>query len=188
MTLKNTYYLLRHGEAISNVKQIVSSWPEELKNPLTIMGRKQVREAARKLKNKGISLIFSSDLLRTQQTADIVGRTLKIKPKFDKRLREISFGGLNGRPAEELLYLSFEKDRIKHSFQKSETYKNVLERVWDFFAEINRKYKNKNILVISHQCPLWILENRIKGLPLEEGLERVPKHKRIGRGEIRELN
>lgn len=188
MKLNNKYYILRHGEAISNVKQIVSSWSEKFKNPLTDKGREQVKEVARKLSNKHIDLIFASDLLRTRQTAEIVGRVLKIKPKFDKRLREVGFGDLNGRPAEELLYLSFEKERLKNSFQKSETYENVLKRVREFLKDIDKNHKSKNILIVSHQCPLWILENHISGFFLEEGLKRIPKEKRISKGEIRKLN
>ena len=110
MKLKNKYYLLRHGEAVSNVKSIVSSWPEKFKNPLTGAGRKIVRQVAKKLKDKNIDLIFASDLLRTRQTAEIVGKALKLDLTFDARLREISFGALNGRPSEELLYLRLIKN------------------------------------------------------------------------------
>ena len=93
-------------------------------------------------------MVFSSDLLRTKQTAEIVSQKLKIKPKFDKRLREIGFGYLNGRSAEELLYLNLEKERIDHSFQKSETYVSVLKRVYNFLRDVEKKYKGKNILII----------------------------------------
>ena len=188
MKLNNKYYILRHGEAISNVKSIVSSWPEKFKNPLTFKGRKQVKEVTKKIKNKHINLVFSSDLLRTKQTAEIVSQKLKIKPKFDKRLREIGFGYLNGRSAEELLYLNLEKERIDHSFQKSETYESVLKRVYNFLRDVEKKYKGKNILIISHQCPLWILENRVNGFSLAASLKKDPDKKRIGRGELRELN
>ncbi len=186
--LNNKYYILRHGEAMSNVKQVVSSWPEKFKNPLTENGRKQIKEAAKKLKIKHIDLIFASDLLRTKQTAQIVGKALKLTPIFDKRLREVDFGRVNGMSTEELLYLSFEKDRLKNSFRKSETYEHVLRRVWDFFQKIDKKYNDKTILLVSHQCPLWILENHVKGFSLVQGLKRNPEEKRIGKGEMRELN
>lgn len=186
--LNNKYYILRHGEAISNVKQIVSSWPEKFKNPLTPHGKKQIKEVVKKLKAKHIDLIFASDLLRVKQTTAIVSASLKVKPKFDKRLREVSFGDINGKSAEELLYLGFEGDRINKGVKKSETYSDVLKRIFDFFNDINGKYKGRNILIVSHQCPLWILENKLDGFSLKEGLKRNPYEKRIGRGELRELN
>ena len=52
MKLNNTYYILRHGEAVSNVKQVVSSWPEKFKNPLTQHGKEMVMAAAEMLKEK----------------------------------------------------------------------------------------------------------------------------------------
>lgn len=188
MKLNNKYYILRHGEALSNVKNIVSSWPEKFRNPLTANGARQIKESANKIKNKNINLIFSSDLLRTKQTAEIIGKKLKLTPKFDKRLREVGFGSLNSRPAEELIYLSFEKERLTRSFKGSETYGSVLKRVYAFLKYLEKKYEGKNIFIISHQCPLWILENKVKGFSLAQGLKRNPDKKRIGRGELRELN
>ena len=187
MKLKNHYYILRHGEALSNVKNIVSSWPEKFKNSLTKKGEKQVVHSAKKLKGKGVQMIIASDLLRTKQTAQIVAKALKLKVKFDKRLREVGFGFLNQRPAEELLYLGFEKERLKNGPRRTESYESVLLRVQSLIKELEKKYKGKTILLVSHQCPLWILENWTTGYSLEEGLTRNPEEKRIGRGELREL-
>src|SRR5439155_894009 len=83
----------------------------------------------------------ASDLLRTKQTAQIVADALNLKVSFDTRLREVGFGDLNGKPAEELLYLGFEKERLGKGLHSSETYEGVLNRVWEFFQEINAKYK-----------------------------------------------
>ena len=179
---------MRHGEALSNVRQVVSSWPEKFKNPLTSKGKKQIKKAASKLKHKNITLIFASDLLRTKQTANMVAKALKLTPKFDKRLREIGFGTINSRPAEELLYLGFEKERLKNSTKRSETYESVLKRVYGFLKETDKKYKGKTILLVSHQCPLWILENKVRGFSLSKGLKQNPEEKRIDRGEKKKHN
>ena len=183
MKLNNTYYILRHGEALSNEKNINSSWPEQFRNPLTSNGTHQIKRAARQLQQMKIDMIFSSDLLRAKETAEIVGKVVGIKPEYDTRLREIDFGLLNGKPIEELLYLSFAK-KIKE--KKSETYQNVLRRVKKCFNEIDKKYKDKHILVVSHQCPMWVLETAVHGLTLKEAL-KIPKRKRIQRGELRKL-
>lgn len=200
MKLNNKYYILRHGEAVSNERQIVSSWPETFKNPLTHKGVAQVKKAARRIKHEHIDLLFSSDLLRTKQTAQLVAKILnsgkfdkssatfkKVKVTLDKRLREVSFGDINGKSAEELLYMGFGKDRVNKGGEKSESYGDVLRRVFNFFTEINHRYQRKHILIISHQCPLWVLENKLHGIPLRAGLKKVPKEKRISKGEIREL-
>lgn len=187
--LNNKYYILRHGEAISNVKEIVSSWPEKFRNPLTDEGRHQAEKAGEKLNGKGIELIFASDLLRTKQTAEIISQGLKIRPKFDKRLREISFGIFNSGPLEKM-WKSFEgeEERIKKGPPKGESYLEVLERMMSFLKDTDKKYKGKNILIVSHEGPLFLLQGKVMGLSLKETIKKFPLEKRIHKGEIRELN
>lgn len=188
MELNNKYYILRHGEALSNIKKVASSWPETFENPITDKGREQIKKAAKDLINKNIDLIFASDLLRTRQTAEIIGREIKIEPKFDERLREIIFGVLNGRPID-LWYAYQEKNRVSDGPENSENYEKVTKRVEDFLKDVDKRYRNKNILIVSHECPLTLLEWKIKGISVDEGIKKFPeKSKRIKKGEIRELN
>lgn len=189
MKLNNKYYILRHGEAMSNVKKVVSSWPEKFENPLTERGIEMIKESAEKLKNKNINLIFASPLLRTKQTAGIVGKALKIKPKTDKRLKEINFGNINGSPITDVdNAFKKESERIYKAIPEGESYDNVLNRVYDFLIDIDRKYKGKNILLVSHECPLWVLEAKVNEMPLEEVLKITSRDQRIHKGEVRELN
>ena len=190
MKLKNEYYVLRHGEAVSNIKSMNSSWPEQFYNPITKMGESQVKKSLKKLKKIHIDFMFSSDLLRTKQTASMAAALLKIKPKFDTRLREMDFGSLNNTSNGMTLEQLFDSPMAKknHQLRNMETYRNILKRVTSFLEEVEKKYKGKSILIVSHQAPLWILENKINGLTLEEGLKLVPKHKRINKGELRKLN
>ncbi|MBI2049958.1 MAG: histidine phosphatase family protein [Candidatus Staskawiczbacteria bacterium] len=189
MELNNKYYIMRHGEAISNVKRIVSSWPEKFNNPLTQKGRQMVKEAILKLKDKNINLIFTSPLLRTRQTAEIAGKVLKVKPKIDKRLREIGFGVFNSKSIFDFHgQFKKEEERISHSAPRGETYRHLLERMFSFLKDIDKKYKGKNILIISHECPLFILEGKVKGFSLKEIIKNNPFKNRIHKSEVRFLN
>ncbi len=208
MKLHNKYYILRHGEALSNSRGVMSSWPEKFKNPLTEKGSAMIKKSAEQLKNlplqagKGIDLIFSSDLLRTKQTAEIVAKILnsrkfdkssttfkKIKVVLDKRLREINFGVLNGRPITDLnIDFSDETKRIETSMKDGETYSQVSERMWNFLQDLEEKYQGKNILIISHECPLWILESKVQGMTILEHLKIVPRDHRIHKGQVKQLN
>jgi broad specificity phosphatase PhoE len=186
---------MRHGQAISNVRAVCSCWPEKLKNPLTILGKEIVRESAEKLKNKldlegqSIDLVFCSDLLRTRQTAEIVGKILEVKPKIDKRLREIGFGKFNGKNLEGM-WKSFkhEEDRINKGADGGETYMQILDRMTGVIKDIEKKYKDRNIMLISHEGPLFLLQGKIMGLSLKETIKQFPLEKRIHKGEIRKLN
>lgn len=195
MKLNNKYYILRHGEAMSNVKKVVSSWPEKFKNPLTERGIEMIKESALKLKNtcaehgRSINFIFASPLLRTRQTAEIVGKILKIKPKTDQRLKEIDFGNINGSPITDVNNaFKKESERIYKAMPEGENYNNVLNRVYNFLIDIDKKYKGKNILLVSHECPLWVLEAKVNGISLEEVLKTTLRDHRIHKGEVRELN
>jgi len=187
MKLKNHYYILRHGQAFSNQKMIVSCWPEKIYNPLTSQGKKQIKEAAEKLKDKKIDLIFSSDLLRTRQTAEIVSKILKIKPIYDKRLREYNVGVLNGESIAELRETIRAKDRFSKKPRKGETYNEIKKRMYSFLREKEKKYKDKNILIISHQLPLALLELKIRNLKNKEFFnENI--NLRLSTGQLRKLS
>ncbi len=93
---------MRHGQAISNVKNLVSSWPEKFENPLTEKGKEMIKQSANGLADKSIDLIFTSPLLRAKMSAEIAGKILGVKPKIDKRLREVGFGVFSGGPLEKM--------------------------------------------------------------------------------------
>jgi len=195
MKLNNKYYILRHGQALSNVKGIASSWPEKFKNILTEKGKEIVEKVAETLKNtcaeqgRSINIIFTSDLLRAKQTAEIVGEIIKVKPENAEELREIDFGILNGKPlAEWEKYFNSQEEKINNAPQGAETYKEVSKRIFNFFSELDHKYIDKNILLVSHECPLTLLEWKVKGLSLLEGIRKYSGSNSIKKGELRELN
>lgn len=204
--MNNKYFLLRHGEALSNQKKISSCWPEKFINPLTKKGKEETKKAAAKLKNKkidpvrnygdkkktpreqisnGVDLIFTSDLLRTKETAEIVGKEIGVKPKVDKRLREYNTGIFNGGLLDKFMeFFKNEEERWTKKPSQGETYIDITERMYNFFQEIDKKYSNKNILIVSHQVPLVLLEGKVRGFSNKEILQNFPKEKRIKTGEL----
>jgi len=195
MKLRNKYFILRHGEALSNVKEVVSCWPEKMKNPLTKKGKEMIKVSAEKLKNtcaeqgRSIDLIFASPLLRTKMTAEIVAKKLKLKVKLDKRLREMGFGVLDLSSVDKLWeYFKSEEVRIRKKALRGETYPEILNRVISFLKDTDKKYKGKTILIVSHEGPLFLLQGKLEGLSIKETIKKYPFGKRIQKGEIRELN
>ena len=187
MKFNNKYYVLRHGQAQSNVKDIMSCWPEKTHNPLTLEGRGQIKRAAEKLEGKGVELIIASDILRTKQTAEIVSKRLKVKVKYDKRLREYNVGIFNRKKIKELRKFFLPGERFKKKPKQGETYAEIEKRIYAFFRDIDKKYNNKTILIISHQLPLVFLEGKTRGFFGKEIFKKFPKEKRIKTGELRVL-
>lgn len=107
--LKNTYYLLRHGRNIhqTELKDVCYGWPEdEVPCELDSEGVKQVALSGMKLMDKGIDLIYSSDILRTRQTAEIVSSMLQIERiVYDERLRDLNWGIYAGGPKRRFRFL-----------------------------------------------------------------------------------
>jgi len=193
----NRYFILRHGESLNNIKDIGNCWPEKIYCPLTKRGEKQIKKIAKDLKKKKIELIFSSDLLRTKQTAEIIEKELGLTSKFDKRLREINVGILNGKPLKEIRKFWDKEGRLsplecylKHfqsSYPKGESYTDLKKRMYEFIKEIDKKYQEKNILIISHHRPLSLLEKANYGFDLKQLTKIILEKKEIKVGEIREL-
>lgn len=191
----NRYFLLRHGESVANINEFYCSFPEPKFAPLTKKGIGQIKKIISKLKKKKIDLIFSSPVLRCRQSAEIVAKELGLKVKYQKELREIDVGVFNGKSfseAENYFHSQgqFGKREILikkylEGFPGGESYFQVRKRMINFIKKIETKYKNKNILIVSHKLPLLMLESLAFGWTKEEYLT-IRKNWDFKLGELRE--
>ncbi len=162
---KNRYIFLRHGEALSNLKGLLSSYPEIFFNPLTPKGERQIEKVAIQLRKENIDFIVSSPLLRCKQTSEIVSQKLNIPIVIDLRLREIDFGVLNGKSIKE--YDKIYEDQYDQYFKAPENGENldqVRKRMISVILDLEEKYEGKTILIVSHQDPLWALFGEMQAL------------------------
>jgi len=192
MKLRNKYFILRHGETIYLTKKKNFTYPRPDKPPveLTKKGEKQVKFVAKKLKKVGINLIFSSDFFRTRQTAKIVAEELNKRIHLDKRLRDVNLGIYHGGPKKDF-YRAFpihSKNRFNKKPPKGESWRDLQKRMLNFLKFLDKKFKGKTILIISHGDPLWLLEGAVKNWSTKKLLKI--KDSGIGRikvGELRQL-
>ncbi len=194
-TSSNTYYLLRHGHSMRQVKNIASSYPEPESLPLTSKGVKQLAKVANGLSRKKIDLIFSSDLLRTKQTAEIIGKKLSVPIIYDPRLRELGTGIFNGKPIREFgAYFRKEGETTQEHYLRrflegppqGENWFDVEKRLSDFLSAMEKKYDGKHILLISHELPLSLVEKVAGGMSREDFVQFREK-KAVEPGEIRRV-
>ena len=191
--LKNRYFLLRHGQTTHQIKNpgIIYHWPDG--NPpyaLTELGRKQIKKQLSKLQKAKINLIFASDALRTKQSAEIVAQEMGLKVKLDKRLRDTNWGVLQGKTKQEgwKFYGYDKKKRFKTSPPEGESWQDMEKRVKSFLEEIEKDFNQKNILIVSHGDPLWIIESLLKGLTREEFWENRKEGCPMRMGELKEIS
>ncbi len=171
----NTYLLLRHGEAESNIHNVYSS-KETDTNPLTDEGRAEAEKAAETLARRGgVDLLVASPFARTRDTAEIVRKTLGLPESavyFDERLREVDYGIMDGEPrverrGDEDAPLTFE-----HAPEGGETLRDVRRRMGEVLVELEKTHRGKRILIVSHGGPLWVMRAFSLGLSEKDALAK----------------
>ena len=183
---KNNYYLLRHGYTSRDErkKMIISTDPKADRYHLTEEGNGQIQKAAESIKNNHkIDLIYSSPVIRTMESAEIVAKLLHIKVNKDGRLKEIEHGGCEGEPHSNCPFRDKKMTMDDKHHEMGESWNDVRLRVFDFINDLESKYSGKNILVVSHGDPLWLLTEISLGATGKEILAEVED----GRGHYPDL-
>ncbi|MDD5099103.1 MAG: class I tRNA ligase family protein, partial [Candidatus Colwellbacteria bacterium] len=183
----NNYILMRHGEADSNVLNVISCIPEKTDIALTKRGLNDVEESVKLLKKRKIDAIYCSPVKRARQTADIIGDKLGIKPIEDERLMEYDVGIWNGRPVEEFeSWMGPHSNKFTKTPDEGENLRSVRSRMMDLLASVDEKHSGENILIIGHGDPLWVLEGAMLGLDEKKTIDL--RKSLIAPGEIREVS
>lgn len=148
-------YFLRHGESEANVAHVFAGQKDD--SPLTVLGREQALQACEYLKNKGISTIVTTSLVRASDTANIVAEHIQCDTiTVDDRLLEYDMGVLTGTPnrtinSEELV-----------SAQGAEDPDLFKQRVLDALNDYSQH--GGNVLIVSHAGVGRIIETARQGL------------------------
>jgi broad specificity phosphatase PhoE len=95
MNERGTILLARHGETNDNLEPL--RFQGFTDTPLNDTGRRQAAELAERVADDGIVSLWSSDLLRASETAQVVGAHIGLQPRLDPRLREANRGVWEGR-------------------------------------------------------------------------------------------
>ncbi len=171
---RNRYFIARHCEGEHNVAGVLASGPEKNGTgpKLTEKGIVQAGKIAVALKKKAVDIIYSSPYRRTVETAKIISKLTGAPIKTDKRLGEISGGIFNGSSIKK--YLSFftsDAERFIKIPPGGENLNDVKRRMMDFWLDINARHTGKNILIVSHGDPIWVMTGAMEGLNNEEILK-----------------
>ena len=86
-------YLIRHGQTNWNAERKIQGQTDI---PLNQIGQQQAKDVSEEISKLKIDKIFSSDLLRARETAEIINEKIGAKIEYDKRLREVNYGNYEG--------------------------------------------------------------------------------------------
>jgi broad specificity phosphatase PhoE len=140
-----------HATSEDNEAGIATGW---LPGELSAAGREQARELGERRRGDRISVVFTSDLGRAIETAEIAFAGSPLPVVADERLRECNYGDLNGT-AEPL------HERAAHldvPYPGGESWRQAVERVAGFLDELRRGRDGERVLVIDHSATRLALE------------------------------
>jgi broad specificity phosphatase PhoE len=150
---EHTLYLARHGETDDNREPIrVQGFTD---TPLNSTGRRQAAGLAARLEPLGLRSLWSSDLKRARETAEIVGARLGLPVQVDARLREANRGRWEGRRFIDIerecpdLYAAWRRAGASFRFPGGESLLEQAQRVIAALEAI-RAFSEPPALVVSH--------------------------------------
>ena len=158
--MANTFYIVRHGQTNWN---ILGKTQGHGNSDLTPKGENQALELSKAIKEYPIDYIYSSDLGRAVQTAEIIGSTIGVDVIQTPSIREMGFGDWEGLLIEEIkkdhakTYETWRNQPHIVNIPNGETLHIIKDRVDAFIKELNEKYDNKHILLVSHSVTVRVM-------------------------------
>jgi probable phosphoglycerate mutase len=145
--------LVRHGETAWNADMRIQGHADI---PLNDAGLAQARAAARAVADRPLAAVYTSDLMRAWQTADLVAAPRGLTAIRDLRLREASFGEWEGLTRPDIvarwpeLAAAWQKDSLRTRPPGGETLEAVQARVVAFVDEIHARHPDDEIAIVAH--------------------------------------
>jgi broad specificity phosphatase PhoE len=152
-----------HSTSMDNERGIASGWSDCL---LSDLGRQQARLLGERRRNDGIAVVFSSDLRRAAETANIAFEGTPVPILLDWRLRECDYGELNGAPRAEV-----HADRAGHldePYPGGESWRQAVSRVGRFLGDLPTRWDGRRVLLIGHRATVLACEHLLAGASLEQ--------------------
>ncbi len=162
--------LVRHGQSEWNA---LGRWQGQADPPLTELGRAQARAAARAI--GAVDVVFSSDLQRARQTADVIAEQIGVGPVIeDMGLRERDAGEWSGMTRDEIKerYPGYLPDDRHNAFAPAadtaprrppgwESDSVLLDRVLEAIQRIHLVVGDGDGLVVTHGGVIYALEGHL---------------------------
>jgi 2,3-bisphosphoglycerate-dependent phosphoglycerate mutase len=152
-----------HALTEDNERDIATGW---LPGRLSERGRADAAEMGRRRRDDGIVAVFSSDLRRVAETAEIAFGDSDIPILYDWRLRECDFGSRNGSPAADI-----KRDRtafLNHPYPGGESHGQAIARVARFLTDLPTRWAGSRVMLIGHLATYRGLEHVVNGRTVED--------------------
>lgn len=150
-------YLVRHGETVDNVNQILQGQTPGMLNE---KGREQAHEVALSMKDATIDAFVSSDLYRSIETCEIIAKPHGKSVHTTPLLRERDWGSFTGKFIPDLKDKTWPED--------IETLAAMKERAAKFMEWLKSEYPDKVVLAVGHGIINKAIQSVYTGKPMNE--------------------
>lgn len=181
-SLRTQLYLIRHGETAWNVERRMQGHGGV---GLNEVGRRQAEQVARSLDGTSFVALYTSDLLRAYETAQIIGEWMSLDPQPDPRLRERDQGEWEGMSRDDIerLYPDIMRrmqiDPSGVAPPGGENFSQLAQRVTGALDEITARHPGQRVLVVSHGLAIGVARAVAEGQPLARGLALRPENAEV---------
>lgn len=163
--------LVRHGETDWN-QQMRFQGQTDIQ--LNARGLAQAEAIASRLRHERLQAIYSSDLQRAMQTAQIIARYHDLSPIPDADLRELSYGVWEGMSREEILasewaelFEKYRQDSLHYRPPGAEYPEQILERSRRVWQRVLQAHEGGTVCLVGHGGSLRALLCVALAAPLE---------------------
>lgn len=165
-----TLWIVRHGLSDWNVQK---RYLGQSDIELNTTGYTQALQIGKRLATERIHAIFSSDLQRTQHTAEQIANHHKIDVQLDANLREAHFGIFEGLRYKDVIqeYKMMAERWFtdpEHPPTDGEQFSQVTQRIITFTDRILKEYPRKRLVVVGHDGALRLLICTLLAMPPSE--------------------
>jgi len=174
--------IARHGQTDWN---LTGRYQGHADTPLNETGRLQARYLASQVPKDSIVSVYSSDLVRASETAQIIASKLNLGVVVDPRLREIRLGVWEGMYFDDIVlqypeeWARRQNDPLNAHPPEGESLSELADRLKEFMDEVLKLHPNHSVLLISHGLTLATLFCLANGIPLGEAYQNIPDNGKI---------
>ncbi len=186
----NSYFVMRHGQTDHNVRQEWNCDPST-PDPLTDLGIEQVKNTTKDF-DGDFDLVITSPYSRTKNSAEIFlqEKGLDVEVIEDARIGEWAVGKeFNNRPFSEYFAVrNTSDDRYNFKTPDGESYIDVLKRAGEFIYDLETKYKDKKILIVTHGAIARALELHSHGVSFASLYDKTRDYKNFENADLRKID
>ncbi len=174
-TKKTVLYLIRHGQTEGNTRYIYQG---QLNTDLTELGRTQAKLMGKRLSEIEPDAVYSSDLGRALETAEIACRVVDVEIQVRKGLRERNFGVFQGKPRTQVketypeAYALYRGKDPDFRIPDGESWSEFVRRIETSLTEIAREHTGSTVAVFTHGGVIGSFFTHQLGLSVQPALEK----------------